>query len=125
MVIGLLLLAVFGVFRPQEIDPGEGPGKVLPILGLVGFLSGLGFAFLLSLAERRTGLHELSLMRVAFWGLLGSAAIPLLLGRDAGNGWVTGPMGAIFATASVAIARRGAARTNAASLPEVLRSNTT
>ena len=114
MVIGLLLLAGFGVFRPQEIDPGEGPGKVLPILGLVGFLSGLGFAALLSLAERRTRLHELSPARAALWGLLGSAAIPLLMGNDASNGWLTGPMGAIFAAASVAIARRGAPRTNAA-----------
>jgi hypothetical protein len=44
IAIGMILIALFSVFRPQEIEPGEGPG----------------------------------------------------------------PMGAIFATASVAIARRGA-----------------
>jgi hypothetical protein len=119
IAIGLILIALIGVFRPQEIDPGEGPGKVLPILGLVGFLSGLGFAALLSLAERRTRLDELSLTRVALWGLLGSAAIPLVMGTDASMGWLTGPMGAIFATASVAIARRGTPRTNEESLPAV------
>jgi uncharacterized membrane protein len=119
VAIGLILIALIGVFRPQEIDPGEGPGKVLPILGLVGFLSGLGFAGLLSLAERRTRLHELSLTRVALWGLLGSAAIPLVMGTDGSMGWLTGPMGAIFATASVAIARRGTSRTNEESLPAV------
>jgi hypothetical protein len=124
IAIGLILLAIVRVVRPQEIETGEGPGTVLPILGLVGFLSGLGFAGLLSVAERRTGLHELSLTRVALWGLLGSAAIPLLMGADVGNGWLTGPMGAIFATASVAIARRGAPRTNEASSRAVLRNPT-
>jgi hypothetical protein len=110
VVIGLILFAVIRIVSPEDIGPGEGLDRALPILGLVGFLSGLGFAGLLSLAERRTSLRDLSLLRVALWGLLGSAAIPWLLGTNFSEGLVTGPMGAIFATASVAIARRGAAR---------------
>jgi hypothetical protein len=110
VVLGILLLALFLIFDPADIGPGEGPSRVLPILGLVGFLSGLGFAGLLFLAERRRTLRELSLGRVALWGLLGSAAIPLLMGADGSMGWLTGFLGATFATTSVAMARRGAER---------------
>ncbi len=110
VAFGLVLGLIIGVFRPEEIDPGEGPGKVLPIFALVGFLSGLGFAGVLSLAERRRTIHELSLGRAALWGLLGGVAIPLLMGTDGSMGWVTGPMGAIFAAASLATARRGMLR---------------
>ena len=106
ILVGALIAAVIGVVSPEDIGPGEGPERALPILGLVGFLSGAGFAALLALAERRTRLEDLSLPRVALWGLLGSAAIPLLMGADGSMGWVTGPMGAVFAAASVAIARR-------------------
>lgn len=108
VVFGLVLLLIIGVVRPEEIDQGEGPAKVLPIFGLVGFLSGLGFAGVLSLAERRKTLHQLSLGRAALWGLLGGVAIPLLMGVHVSMGWLTGPMGAIFAAASIATARRGA-----------------
>ena len=108
IAIGVVVITLLAVFRPEEIDPGEGPAKVLPIFGLVGFLSGLGFAVWLSLAERRRTLRQLSLLRVALWGLLGGVAIPLLMGTDGSMGWVTGPMGAAFAGASVAAARRRA-----------------
>ena len=105
-VLGAVLAVMVGVVAPQQIGPGEGPARVALILGLVGFFSGLGFAGLLAAAERRRTLHELSLVRVALWGLLGGVAIPLLMGTDGSMGWMTGPMGAALATASVAIARR-------------------
>ena len=108
--IGLVLGVTVGVVRPEVIGPGEGPGKVAAVLGFVGFLSGLGFAGLFSLAERRRTIQELSLGRVALWGLLGAAAIPLLTGADASVGFITGPMGAVFAATFVATARRGALR---------------
>lgn len=57
---------------------------------------------------RRRTLHQLSLWRVALWGLLGGVAIPLLMGTDGSMGWISGPMGAAFAAASVAAARRRA-----------------
>ena len=108
--LGAALAIIIGVVDPDQIGPGEGPARVALILGLVGFLSGLGFAGLLALAERRSTLHDLSLGRVALWGLLGGVAIPLLMGTDGSMGWLTGPMGAILATASVAAARRKALR---------------
>ena len=107
-VIGVALALGIGILRPGEIDPGEGPVKVAAVLGLAGFLSGLGFAGLLAFGERRRTIRDLSLARVALWGFLGAAAIPALTGADIGEGWITGTLGAIFATASLAVARRGA-----------------
>lgn len=107
IMIGIAIWTVLKIFQPEDIGPGEGLDRALPILGLVGLLSGLGFSGLLTLAERRRGLRELSLGRVALWGALGSAAVPLLMGADGSMGWLTGALGAAFATASVAIARRG------------------
>ena len=106
--VGFALSAVISAIHPGDIGPGEGLGVALPILGLVGFLSGLGFAAFLTIAERKTRLSELSLARVALWGLLGSAAIPLLMGTDGSMGFLTGPMGSLFATVSLALARRSA-----------------
>ncbi len=109
MLFAILLWTVFMVFAPGQMHAGEGLARGLRIFGLVGLLSGLGFAALLSLAEHRRPLGELSLGRVALWGFLGSAAIPMVMGVDAREGWLPGLLGAIFATASVAIARRGVA----------------
>jgi len=81
---------------------------MLPILGVVGLLSGVGFATILSLAERRRALHDLSLIRVGLWGCVGSAAIALLMGTDGSVGVMTAALGAMFATGSVALARRDA-----------------
>jgi hypothetical protein len=108
ILIGIVLATALRVVRPQDFDPGEGMTTVLPLLGVVGLLSGLAFAGLLSVTERRRSLRELSLPRVALWGALGSAAIPWLMGADGSMGWLTGVLGATFASASVAIARRGA-----------------
>jgi hypothetical protein len=94
IAIGLVVWAVIRMLAPEDIEPGEGLDTALPILGLAGFLAGLGFAGLLSIAERRAALDDLSLPRVALWGLLGSAAIPWLIGSDGSMGWVTGPLGA-------------------------------
>jgi hypothetical protein len=109
-LIGLVLGFVVGVVSPDQIEPGEGPGRIAAVLGFAGLLSGLCFAGLFSFAERRRTIQELSLGRVALWGLLGAAAIPLLTGADASVGLITGPMGALFATASVATGRRAVLR---------------
>lgn len=100
---------VVGVLRPEEIDPGEGPVLVGAIMGMVGFVSGVAFGTLLSLAERRKTLLDLSPGRAAMWGILASAAFPLLTGR-ADAVLVVCPLGAACAAASVAIARRAELR---------------
>ena len=107
---GALLTLVVMVLSPEQVDAGEGPAKVATVLGLVGFLSGLGFAGLLHLGEKRRSIRELSLGRVALWGALGAAAIPALVGANAGEGWFSGLLGGVFAAASVAVARRSAIR---------------
>jgi hypothetical protein len=106
MLIGVVIGAVIWIVDPADIGPGEGPSKALPILGIVGLLSGLGFSAILSVAERRRTLRDLSTWRVGLWGMLGSAAIPLLMGTDGSMGLLTGSLGFVFATASVTIARK-------------------
>lgn len=87
-------------------------------MGLYGFVSGVGFGGLLTLGEGSKRLRELSLPRVALWGVLGSAAVPILFGLlgtfDAtttladviGAVLVTGFLGGIFAPGAIMIARR-------------------
>lgn len=87
-------------------------------MGLYGAVSGIGFGALLSLGEGRRSLLDLSLRRVAVWGVLGAAAVPLffnMLGMfGAGTTAVdiiqaillTSALGGTFAPASVAMARR-------------------
>ncbi|GMR12847.1 MAG: hypothetical protein BMS9Abin29_1041 [Gemmatimonadota bacterium] len=119
-VIGAGIGLVIGLVSPGAWDWTN------PILdwafgmGLYGAVSGVGFATLLSLGEGRKTILDLSLRRVALWGVLGSAAVPLLFnamgsfasGTTAteilGAIAVTGFLGGTFAPASVAIARRAA-----------------
>jgi len=87
-------------------------------IGLYGFVSGVGFGALLSLREARKRIGDISLGRAARWGVLGAAAVPPLFGLlgtlPAGTTLVdmlgaigvTGTLGGIFASASIAIARR-------------------
>lgn len=87
-------------------------------MGAYGVISGFGFAALLSLGEGRRTLQDLSLKRVALWGVLGSAAVPLFFGAlglfEVGTTLIdvaeavalTATLGGIFAPGAVAIARR-------------------
>jgi len=101
--------AAWGIVRvvnPGSIDAGEGLLVAATTLAVAGFISGTGFAVALSLAERRHSLKDLSLPRVALWGALGSAIIPLLTQVDNSMIIITCPLGAAIAAATVAIARR-------------------
>jgi hypothetical protein len=103
MAIGL----VVGWLDPDSIDPGEGPLRIGSILGLVGFVSGVGFGLVLAVAERRRQLADLSVIRAALWGALGAAALPLLTSMENSTLLNVCPLGALFGAASVALARRG------------------
>jgi hypothetical protein len=114
--------AVIG-FALGAVNPGAWIGAN-PIIewalgmGAYGLISGIGFGGLLALGEGSRTLRDLSLKRVALWGILGSAAVPLFFGAlgffDAGTTLldvlgaiaVTGSLGGTFAPGSVAIARR-------------------
>jgi hypothetical protein len=91
-------------------------------MGLYGLVSGVGFGALLSLGEGRKTLLDLRLGRVAVWGVLGSALVPLLFGAMGTFGvgttladvlgavLTTAVLGGTFAPGSVAIARRAQLR---------------
>lgn len=94
---------VIGVIAPDDIDPGEEPIVLAPMIGLVGLICGVVFGSLLSIVERRKTIVELPLIRVAIWGILVSVALPLVTGKGIPEMLVTGPVGAISAMASVAM----------------------
>lgn len=101
--LAIIIGTVIGVIRPDDIDPGEEPIVLAPMIGLVGFSCGAVFGSLLSIVERRKTIRELPLVRVAMWGILVSAALPLVMGKGIPEMLVTGPVGAVSAMASVAI----------------------
>lgn len=68
---------IIGIVDPDSIDPGEGPMVVAAILGPMGLFSGVAFGILLSIGGRGRTAIDLSLIRVAGWGILGSAIVQL------------------------------------------------
>lgn len=108
--IGAVTALIIGATIPGSIDPGEDPLTMAGIIGLVGVFSGMAFGTVLSLAERRKTLLQLSPIRAAVWGIVGGAALPLLTTMNNELMFITCPLGAVFAAGSVAIARRGELR---------------
>ena len=104
--LGAALGVVRGILAPQSIDPGEGPLNVAWILGTAGFFSGVTFALVLSRLERGRSLRSISLPRVALWGAVGAAVIPLLTPVADAMLIFTCPLGAMLAAGSVTVARR-------------------
>ena len=101
---------VIQVVDPASIDQGEEPWRIaLLIVAPVGFVSGTAFGALLMAFERRKAVAELSLWRMALLGAAGGAAIPLLTGINDAVATTTGPLGAIAAAITVALARRATA----------------
>jgi len=120
--IGAGIGLVIGIVRPEAWELAN-PILVWALgMGLYGLVSGVGFGTLLSLREGRKTILDLSLRRVAIWGVLGAAAVPLLFGAlgtfEAGTTvadvlgaiLVTAILGGTFAPASIAIARRAELR---------------
>ena len=114
---GALIGGVALVVSPEVVDQGEGPLDLARILGTAGFISGAGFALLLATLERGRGLLNVSMARVAAWGVGGGLLIPLL--TDVANSQVfwTAPLGAALATSALAIARRAERRQLAEAAP--------
>jgi hypothetical protein len=104
-------------------------------IGVYGFLTGSLSGAILSIAERRRTIAQLTTRRFALWGGIAGAAIPaanLLLIRILGGGFPNGGaivtvasslLGAISAAALLRIARAGTPAT--AESPEPLRSDRT
>ena len=117
-VIGAGIGLVIGIVSPEAWELAN-PIFVWALgMGLYGFVSGVGFGSLLSFGEGRRTILDLSLGRVAAWGVLGAAAVPLLFGMmgtfEAGTTTAdvvgamltTALLGGTFAPVTVAMARR-------------------
>ena len=105
-LIFALIFLVIRVVDPDSIDPGEGPVRGIAIGALFGFISGTVFAAVLAMTESRRTIRKLSVGRAAIWGMLGTAAYPLLTPLDNSMVFFVCPIGAALAAASVAIAKK-------------------
>lgn len=116
-LIGAAVGYVVGVFDPGTWTVANPVVEWALGMGAYGLVSGIGFGALLTLEEGSRRLRELSLKRVAVWGVLGSAAVPLVFGAlgffEAGTTLadvlgamgLTAALGGTFAPGAVAIAR--------------------
>jgi membrane protease YdiL (CAAX protease family) len=71
------------------VDPDDSLDEMWVLIGAYpGFLGGVVFSIVLSIAARRRGLEELSISRVAGWGALAGVmvgSLPFLLGDRGGR----------------------------------------
>lgn len=104
-VLTLLGGTIFGLVDPKDIGVGEEPPVLAPVVGLVGLLCGAVFSALLYIFERQKAVGDLSLIRVALWGILVSAVLPLVMGKGVSEMIVTVPVGALSALISVTLLR--------------------
>jgi len=81
--------------------------------GFMGFIAGSAFAVILSISERKRGLADLSLWRMALWGGLGGALVAASVNIIGGSGGLIWDflasmalIGAALSTGTVALAKR-------------------
>jgi len=108
VALAMIVGTIIGVIDPGDIDRGEEPIVLAPMIGLVGFICGVLFGALVSTAEKGQPMVDLPLIRVAMWGIVVSAALSLVTGKFLPELFVTIPLGAVSAMASVAIVRKWA-----------------
>jgi len=104
--IGFALAIAVGLVDPRQIDAGEGPADIAPILGAAGGASGLVFGLLL-LVERRRTVAEVRLTRALMWGAVGAAVAAVLMRGQVHEGLVINHMvlGGLAGPVSVGLAR--------------------
>ena len=103
--IGAILSIVVGIVDPPSIDPGEGPVDMARILGGVGAACGVVFGLLLVVGERHRMIADVPLLRAVLWGAIAGIVLPLLPSVNDSVVLNTGPLGAVSAAGSVALAR--------------------
>ena len=114
--IGAMIGFVIGLVSPDAWMFANPIAEWALGMGIYGLVSGIGFGALLSIGEGRKTILDLTLGRVAVWGVLGSALVPLLflsmfeggtsVADILGAMLTTACLGGTFAPGSVAIARR-------------------
>ena len=98
--------ALIAFVDPSEIEVGEEPLVLAPVVGLAGFVCGVIFRAV-RLAATRTHIGEDSLLNIAATGAAVSAAVPLVAGKGLPELLVIVPVGVICALATNIVARRG------------------
>ena len=103
-----LLVTIIGMFDPRVIGEGEGPLDVMIIVGGTGAAAGLVFGLLLLVAEHRSALADIPLVRAVLWGVVAGAAVRLLGVTEAvfSNLVVLGALAAVVTVALARAARR-------------------
>jgi len=101
---------IVGIIDPDSIDPGEGPLRIAAIGAFYGLITGAAFSLLLSVAERRRAITELSAGRAALWGAISAAVFPLLTPVADSMLIFLCPIGAALAAGSVGLAKRAVLR---------------
>ena|SRR5688500_10328474 len=93
-VLTLLVGSALWILRPADIDPGEEPYRLAPVVAVAGFLCGLGYAALVGVLEARPRLRLSALAKVAC-GMGVAAMVPVVLGQGLPEMLVVGAVGAI------------------------------
>lgn len=104
--LGGLLAGGTYLFFPQDFDPGEEFPVIIGRFALPGFLAGLGFAAILTIAARRHQLSQLTVARGALWGAVGAVGSQLLLGGALSMILIFAPLGALLGATSFVLARK-------------------
>lgn len=99
VVVGTTIAAI----DPSQIDAGEGPIELAPVIGLVGFICGVAFGALLLATGRMEEIFHSPLTRFILPGMVIAAAVPLVSGKIFPEVLVTALLGAVSAAASIAI----------------------
>lgn len=102
MIVGTVIARI----DPSDIGPGEEPVALAPIIGLVAFICGVAFAALVATAERGARMPNPPSLRIALWGILVAALVPLLAGKVLPEVLIMIPLGAVSAIVSVAMTRK-------------------
>jgi hypothetical protein len=100
-----------GIFSVLGVIFGAGSIPAVAVVGaFTGLVSGGAFAVILSIAERRHRLEDLSLWRTALWGGLGGILVAAAFSGSWENFWSFAATMAVSASASsagtVAVAKR-------------------
>ena len=105
IAVFLALLGVIAVVDPDSIDENERFSVFAAIAATLGLVSGTVFALILAIVERGKSVDQLTLWRVAMWGLLASAVFPVTTGRY-NQVFVMCPIGVLIALTTVILSKR-------------------
>jgi hypothetical protein len=106
VVAALISGTLLGFYDASQIDPGEEPWRLAPLIGVAGFACGVFFSAIFALSGRESESKGIRFVRMIVCGAFAAAIIPLLSGHGIPEMLVLAPLGAGSAFASTALIRR-------------------